>query len=347
MRKTLSHPFSKLFSLIATGISLVLSSSTLFGQFEAVNFQEVESALSDTVDVILKNGNSQNGRISSWDGEYLQLEVTLDAGSASITFQAEEIRAIRFPGDTYLEALRELSQQPDEVVTTLGLYRAFYQQRGPYLQFLGKRQIQLFVNYAQFALQNGKPLRAIAIIEVIRPYIEDQSLLNSMDQAVMLGLFLGGMQKEAADQAREWINQNSVSGASALGWRILAEVQFLEENYEKALWTALNPVAFANQMPMEHLDVCYAFAIAAAQETRQPEVSARLYLDMISRGFQWPGEISSLAGYEPQPEVPAEPEATTETPIVLEEELEPVQTPSPLDPLESLPTRIKQIPETE
>jgi hypothetical protein len=202
-------------------------------------------------------------------------------------------------------------------------------------------ELDLFVRYARYALEKDEPLRAVAIIEVLRPYIEDEALLESLEDAALLAFFLGGLKDEAETQARKWIEAASPAHASALGWRILAEIQFGSEQFEDALWTALYPVAFANQMPMEHLNECYAFAIAAAQETRQPKLSERLSREMAARELPWPEAIGLLAEFQPQPATAPASDTPTEA-EQLAEALGPIQSPSPLDPLEELPTRIIQ-----
>ncbi len=321
---------------------------------EEFNLPEIDAYLQGPVSLNLSNGNQQSGRITSWDGETLRLAVLLGGGSAEMTFSAEEIESIRFPGDAYLDMLSEFVADPDRSEEALALFRAIYKQRGAYLQFMEADELSLFVRYARFALDQKKPLRAVAMIEVLRPHIDDQTLLKSLDDAILLGFFLGGMDEEAEAQARQWIAEADPAGGSALGWRILAEMHFRQERYEEAFWTALYPVAFANQMPMEHLDTCYAFAISAAEETRLPEVPERLFREMKVRGLSWPEDIAVLKERQPEfpePEVaataPAEPTSDEEKDTAIDAELVPVQTPSPVDPVESLPTRMPHISKPE
>jgi hypothetical protein len=301
----------------------------------------VEAELSGPVTLLLDGGNRQTGSVKFWDGQRLQLEVRIAGGSAEMTFQAEEIVDIGFPGTEYLSLLSDYTRDPAKVEESLALFRAFYRQRGAYFQFMNPGELDLFVRYARYALEKDEPLRAVAIIEVLRPYIEDEALLKSLEDAALLAFFLGGLKDEAEAQARKWIEAASPAHESALGWRILAEIQFGKEHFEEALWTALYPVAFANQMPMEHLNECYAFAIAAATETRQPELSERLSREMAALELPWPDAITLLAPFQPQPAKENEPTPPTEE-EQLAEALGPIQSPSPLNPLEELPTRIIQ-----
>lgn len=280
--------------------SAIVATSSLTADTDPVDFAKIEADLAGPVSLRLKNGNRQTGRVVSWDGETLRLAVQLGGGSAEMQFSADKIRDIAFPGGEYLERLRQWTTDPERSHDALALFRAFYKQRGPYLRYMDENEIALLVEYARFALEQDEPLMAISIINVLRPHIEDKALLESLDDAILLAFFLGGMKEEALTQAREWVETADPAGASALGWRILAEIHFREERYEEALWTALSPVAFANQMPTEHLDACYAFAIAAAEKTRQDTVKQKLHREMRQRNLAWPGNIPALADLEPE-----------------------------------------------
>jgi hypothetical protein len=305
----------------------------------------IRAELSGPIDVRLDNGNRQTGRVVGWDGETLRLNVDLGVGSAEMTFAAENIRDIRFPGREYRRVLAQWMEDPARTEEALELFRAYYQQQGAFFQYLNASELNLFVEYIRFAIEKDKPLRAVAMIEVLRPHIEDPQRLKALDDSILLAFFRAGMLDEAADQAAAWVESAPPAGESALGWRILAELQFREEAYEEALWTALYPIAFANQILPEHLDACYAFAIAAAEETRQRDLTARLTREMRGRGLAWPTEIERLQAYEPPPPPdPAKDEPATapeEAPEPEEDLIEPIQSPSPLDPMESLPTRIR------
>lgn len=298
--------------------------------------------LNGPVAVLLSNGSRQSGRIVGWDGQQLRLEVALGGGSAQVTYPASDLRAMSFPGRLALDQLAEWTRDPNRVDDALDLFRAFYQQRGAFLQYLDPAELNLFIEYVRFALQHDKPLRAVAIIETLRPHIKDPTRLKDLDDAVLMAFFQAGMLDEATAKAKAWIDAAPPAGSSALGWRILADIQFRAEAYEEALWTALYPIAFANQILPEHLDLCYAFAIAAAQETRQADIAERLTREMHERELPWPTQHTQLQPYQPAPP-PAEGETPPEAPKNNNDPLhEPIQTPSPLDPLQSLPTRISR-----
>ncbi len=304
---------------------------------------DIKAELNEPIHLLFDGGNRQTGRVVKWDGEEMRLSVDLGAGSAEMTFPAESIKEIAFPGGQYTSLLHQWMQTPDRQEDAMELFRAFYRQRNPYLDLLDRNDFNLFFNYAKFALEQDVPLRAVAIIETIRPYIEDADRLRELDDAILMGFYLGGMRERAETQARRLIKDSQPYGDSAMPWRILAELHFEAEHYEKAFWTALQPVAFSNRMPMAELDACYALAVAAADELRLKEDARRLAHEMHRRGFAWPESVPAIRDRVPEAyseieesaEEPDEDDAPTD-----EEELEPLETPAPVDPVESLPTRL-------
>lgn len=273
-----------------------------------LDLEKLEADLAGPYSILLENGGRQTGKLVSFDEGSLRLEVELGGGSAEMNFSADQIARIRFPGNEYLSLLDDWAGDPDRVPELLTLYRALYKQRGPFIQYMEKRDLRLFVDYAQLAFENGEPLMAVSVINVLRPFIEDQALLRSLEDTRLLALFRAGRVEEAEAQAREWIASNDPAGASALGWAILAEFYFDQGAYENAFWTALYPVAYSGALPTEHLASCYALAISAARKNRQETVAERLYQEMLDRAMPWPEDLSALA--ELQPERPApEPES--------------------------------------
>lgn len=331
--------FRKASQLTGLVLLLLLSSTAGLRAQDSTDLSEILPVLEQPPTVVLESGNRQTGRVTDWDGVTLRIEVSLGGGVAELSFPKSEIDRIIFPGNEFLETLYEWSQDPSHrTEDTMALFRAYYQQRGAYFSLMDERELSLFVSYAEYALEKDKPLRAVAMIDAISPYIEDNAVLDRLEEGLLLGFFQGGMREEAEAKARAWIDKATPAGSSALGWRLLAELNFEKEDYEKAFWTALYPVAFSNQMPMAHLDICYALAILSAEELRLKDEPARLAREMRSRGFDWPEHVEILKGKAPEA-FTAEPQIkATDAESLFEEES--LQTASPVDPVESLPTRI-------
>lgn len=327
--------------LLVTAISLVRA---LFGQ-DLPSLLEIRTELQAPLSIQLKNGNLQTGQVIYWDGQNMRLRIDLGGGTAEISFSVDEIRAIHFPGNEHINTLYEWIRTPGRVEDSLELFRAYYQQRGAYLSFLSESDINLFFRYIMFALEQNEPLLAVAMIEVFRPLISDPVRLREMDDAVLIGFFQGGMREEAEAQARLLIEESLPTGPSAMPWRILAELHFDAERYEASFWTALQPVAYSNQMPMAELDACYALALVSAEELRLKDDAQRLAMEMLERDLSWPKSIPDLIGREPKFfSLGFKPREATEEENTLSREeslLKTLETPAPVDLIESLPSRLK------
>ena len=335
------HKEGKLIGLLCLLSLLILSNTTTLQAEDSLELSKILPILEEPITLVLNGGNQQTGRVTNWDGESIRIEVSLGDGGAELSFSKDDIKQIIFPGNEFLETLDKWQQDPSKTENAMALYRAYYQQRGPYFTLMNGSEFSLFVSYAEYALEKKKPLRAVAMIDAVSPHIKDAAVLNRLKEDLLLGFFQGGMRGEAEAKAIEWIKEADPSGPSALGWRLLAQSNYENEDYEKAFWTALFPVAFSNQMPKAHLDVCYALAILSADELRLKEETERLAKEMRGRGFTWPDYVEILKGKAPEaftieaaPVLPSE----TETELSLEEA--PIQNPSPVDPIEELPTRI-------
>ena len=331
----------KLVGLLGLLYLLILSNTTSLQAEYSLELSKILATLDEPLTLVLKGGNQQTGRVTEWDGESIRIEVSLGGGGAELSFSKDDIKQIIFPGNEFLEILYEWKQDPAQTENAMALYRAYYQQRGPYFTLMSESELALFVSYAEYALEKNKPLRALAMINAVSPHIQEATVLNRLEEGLLLGFFQGGMRKEAEAKAIDWIKEADPSGPSALGWRLLAQSKYENEEYEKAFWTALFPVAFSNQMPKAHLDVCYALAILSAEELHLKEEPERLAKEMRDRGFTWPDYIEILKGKAPEAfTIEAAPVLRGETEAELSLEEAPIQNPSPVDPIEELPTRI-------
>ena len=320
---------------------LILSNTTTLQAEDTFKLSMILPVLEEPLTLVLNGGNQQTGRVTNWDGESIRIEVSLGGGGAELSFSKDDIKQIIFPGNEFLETLNKWQQDPAKTESVMALYRAYYQQRGPYFTLMSGSELSLFVNYAKYALEKKKPLRAVAMIDAVSPHIKDAAVLNRLKEDLLLGFFQGGMREEAEAKAIEWIKEADPSGPSALGWRLLAQSKYENGDYEKTFWTALFPMAFSNQMPKAHLDVCYALAILSADELRLKEETERLAKEMRDRGFTWPDYIEILKGKAPEAfTTEAAPALPSETEAELSLEEAPIQNPSPVDPIEELPTRI-------
>ena len=331
----------KLAGLLSLLCLLILSNTTNLQAEDTFELSMILPVLEEPLTLVLNGGNQQTGRVTEWDGESIRIEVSLGGGGAELSFSKDDIKQIIFPGNEFLETLDKWQQDPAQTENAMALYRAYYQQRGPYFTLMSESELSLFVRYAEYALEKKKPLRAVAMIDAISPHIKEAAVLDRLKEGMLLGFFQGGCAKKLRPKQLTGSKKQTRPDLQHWDGALLAQSNYENEDYEKAFWTALFPVAFSNQMPKAHLDVCYALAILSADELRLKEETERLAKEMRDRGFTWPDYIEILKGKAPEaftievaPKLPGE----TEAELSLEEA--PIQNPSPVDPIEELPTRI-------
>ena len=146
-------------------------------------------------------------------------------------------------------------------------------------------------------LDSPHPARAIAIIQTLRPQIENPAALRALDDAVLESYQTLELYEEAQPLAEAWIKARKPYGESALGYYVLGAARLRSEAYEEALDLALHPIVFASPIPTDKLAECYAVAVSAALALRERTYAATLYREMQARGFDWPADDRSLQAF--------------------------------------------------
>jgi hypothetical protein len=187
----------KLAGLLGLLCLLILSNTTTLQAEDTFELGMILPVLEEPPTLVLNGGNQQTGRVTKWDGESIRIEVSLGGGGAELSFSKDDIKQIIFPGNEFLETLDKWQQDPAKTESVMALYRAYYQQRGPYFTLMSGSELSLFVNYAEYALEKKKPLRAVAMIDAVSPHIKEAAVLNRLKEGMLLGFFQGGMRKEA------------------------------------------------------------------------------------------------------------------------------------------------------
>lgn len=345
LRLTFTPRFSEVATLFKFAVvTLMFFATAAAASPRDTSLNAIREVLRGPVEVELQNGVQYSGRIDNFDGETLEIAVaTATRGEAVFTFEVDQIRRVRFPGQVYRETLVRWMEDPARTRDALDLFRAYYEQQAPFFDLLAESDFALFIEYARFALRNNEPIVAVAVAEEVRPRLQSAAMRRRLDDTLVLGFLRVGLADEAIAAARSWIRDADPAGDSALGWRVLAEIYMQAEDYEDALWVALQPIAYSGALPMQHLANCYAMAIVAAKQMRHTDMARRLYREMLERDLAWPDSPDWIVDEEPLhfQEVPVElSDEDQDSDVTTDDEEPPIQTPSPIDPLESLPTRI-------
>ena len=251
------------------------------------------SALENTLDeqqvLVLKNGQFIEGKARSIrDGQLIFIRPS-EGGQAEYAFSPDEVERLDFPGSAYkLQAIEFLNGgQPDLALPVL---RALYQQRAPYLDFIPEDERAFFIKLVETARSVGDPYEAVGVAKNLLAHCKTPANRRRLNDLILLGYYKLPLVEDTRELAQAWISEHSRYGDSALGWYILARLDYDAGKPEIALQTALEPVTFSSQYPMAYLSHCYAVAILAALKLDDIAEALALAGEMQARHLNWPDD---------------------------------------------------------
>jgi len=256
----------------------------------------IRTELSQPITVELDNGQRIAGNPINVSEKQIQLASAEGAGEIVFTFETGQIERIAVPGESYKSLAAEW-MQAGRSEDALELMSLLYEQRKTLLPLLPPGESHFFIYYVELVLASPQPARAIAIIETLRPQIENPAALRAFEDVTLESYQTLGLLEEALPLAEAWVGSRKPYGASALGYYVLGAARLREEAYEASLDLALRPIVFASPIPTEHLAECYAVAVSAALGLRERDYAATLFREMQSRGFAWPAGDRTLAPF--------------------------------------------------
>lgn len=248
---------------------------------------EVGDALSGPVRVELKDGRSFGGRAVAFRDGVLLLRTRLDRGEVEQGFPQAQIGRVHFPGaDVVAEAQQLLDD--GEVAGAMSRLEAIWRQRAKFLSLVEAEMVELLAALPSAHLETGDPYRAIGLARILLPHARAPEVADRLHEAILLAHYRLEFYEETEELARDWIQAQEDFPVSALGWKILADLALREEDLEKVIWIALQPIAIAGPRPTPHLDGCYALAIHAFHRKEAFERANQLHQEMIDRKLSWP-----------------------------------------------------------
>jgi len=261
-------------------------------------------------DAIVTNaqGRSFKGELRGFvGGQVVLVSRDGDAGEVTRRFNRADVQAIVFPE-------YELTATAADYVANKRWQEArdalefLARQRGPYLDVLNASDLGLFFALVDVRMRTGAEIDGIALARRLRNLEAAADRRGELDDAILLGHWQLELVDEAHTLAREWCARSKPDGPSALGWRILGEIELRAARNDDALWIALQPVAYASIEISSHLDACYAIATTAAHRLDDDALAARLRAGLDERGLAWPAgfvepdlSASARAGDLPAP----------------------------------------------
>ncbi|MGE9296231.1 MAG: hypothetical protein ACQKBV_08110 [Puniceicoccales bacterium] len=265
-------------------------------KLSATTVEEARASLGGEQALIIQGRSPVTGHAVKIDGEEIVFRSARGGGSLEYRFPLEKVERLQFPGGELVTEINALFDA-SETQTALVLMQMLYEQRAPFLPVVTPTELEYFARYAEMQHRHGDPYKAVGTGRAITPHIDDSTLRRKVSDLVLLGHYQLPLKSETRKLAEEWIANQERYGPSALGYYVIAQMEFDEERYDAALWQSLEPVVFSSQFPMDYLDYCYALAIAASVELKLADEEAKLRAEMDLRGFAWP-DIAQLAAYE-------------------------------------------------
>ncbi|MFT5836856.1 MAG: tetratricopeptide (TPR) repeat protein [Candidatus Azotimanducaceae bacterium] len=283
-------------TLIKYAFTLTLASMLPTAAAFAIPTEEriaIESELSQPITLKLTNRQEITGNPIRVSIDQIQIASAIGAGEIVSTFEAGQIREIFIPGESYKTLATEWMHagKNDDALELMSL---LYAQRSPLLPLLPASESHFFIYYVDLVLDSPHPARAIAIIQSLRPQIQNPSALRALDDATLESYQTLELHEEALPLAEAWVESRQAYGESALGYYVLGAARLRAEAYHEALDLALHPIVFSSPIPTDKLGECYAVAVSAALGLRERAYAATLFQEMEAREFEWPAEDRTL-----------------------------------------------------
>ncbi len=233
-----------------------------------------------------RGGNEFSGTLVGFDGEKLSLRTIQAGGEIVLSFPTEDISEIYFPGGGILASTRDLVEAGN-LPEALPYLEALLVSRYPVFPLLGEEERSFFANVPMAALAIDRPAAAIAYVEALAPFINEEEGREKLQSAELLGRYMLRLEEKAEVQAAEWIDGQERFPESALGFFIRAAIQFENAEYEESLRTALRPIVFSGQIPVPYLAHCYSLAVASTHIMGNDRHRDQLLTEMDERNLDW------------------------------------------------------------
>ncbi len=284
--------------LILAPMLLILQGILTAGTTATNEVDSLSRSFEHPVKVINKSGHTIYGLIESASDTQIVLKNDVDAGEVTYTLFKDDIAEISLPGRDIEVRAYELIND-DRQGEAVPLLTLLYHNRSAFLGLLSNKDVLIFTHLVNAYLQSNEYTKCLAIAQRLDPLVKDPQVKKFIKDALILCHFHLGNYAETELLALSWVDHAQPFYSSALGWWLLAMIEFSKDQYESALWTSMKPIVFSGQIPMEFLSESYAVAIAACIELNYEKEAATLLEEMHNRGLNWP-DHELLEPYAPR-----------------------------------------------
>lgn len=277
-------------------LSLFISLSAFGDGLPEAEKKAIADELAAPITLKLENRQTITGNPTSIGENKIQIASAEGAGEIVFTFSYDQIKMIEISGESYKSLALEWIDAGEET-KALDLMDLLYQQRKALLPILPASESNFFVLYIPLILDSPDPARAIGVSARLRPQITNPAALRALDQAILESYQRLELFEEAVPLASASIEKEAPHLGNALGYYVLGCDFLRKGDFEQALDLALQPIVFSSLLAGEKLAHCYALAVSAALELREPDYAEFLFKEMQTRGFLWPEKDSTLKPY--------------------------------------------------
>jgi len=252
------------------------------GKIPAAEQEELRKPLT----VVVRGGNRFTGSLVDFDGNKLSVRAIQSGGEIVLSFPVEDISDLYLPGGSILAATEEVVESGD-LPQALPYLEALLISRYPIFPLVSAEDRAFFADVPMGALAIDRPAAAIAYVNALKPFLNDPESREKLKSAELLGRYMLQLNDEAETQALSWIGEQDRLPESALGFFILAAIQFEAGEYDRALRTSLQPLVFSGQIPVPYLPHCYSLAVAATHIMGNDLHRDQLLAEMAERNLDW------------------------------------------------------------
>ncbi|MBE2213043.1 MAG: hypothetical protein IAE82_04160 [Opitutaceae bacterium] len=246
--------------------------------------------------VVSHAGRNVRGLLDGFRDGRLHLRLATDGGEVGYSFAPGEIASLEFPG-VALEAEILEHIEHGNIAAAMPMLEALARHRIRYLPVLDASRRHALWILAEHADATVDPHTVRAVVRALAPLADTPERKLALAGAELELALRTSTSDEVRTAAERWCALADPCGASALGWRVLAEQAYASGDNDRARWLALQPTTFAGRLGMRDLDRCYAVAIRAAERTGDRNHAATLRREMLDRGLAWPDSATA----EPDP----------------------------------------------
>ncbi|WP_309385017.1 hypothetical protein [Cerasicoccus frondis] len=277
-------------------LRIILLLMLTIASLPAMTMEQVQASLSEPQGLVLRGSRPLSGKAMGIIENQLIFRASRGGGSLDYRYDLDQIERLQFPGNDVAYAAQQAIREGKNE-EALRLMKAMFEQRGSYLKYLTPGERAFFYQYAELEFEKGDPYLGLGAGLALQETVQDSLLLRKVDDLVLLGHYKLPLKKNTRELAEKWIAESELYGASALGFYVLGQLDFDAQQFDAALWQALEPVTLSSQFPMDYLNYCYALAIASCMELELFEEEQKLRAEMTERGLNWP-DIDVLADYQ-------------------------------------------------